>query len=87
MQKAGNVLEVNVEIVRVEMFGAVVEKVGTVVAEAFETVVAEDAEIVVVVEVAEVEVREWVVEGASEVASLGGHRHPKSRLHRQDGGR
>ena len=95
VQKAGNVLEVNVEIVRVERFGTVVEKVGTavaeasetVVAEAFETVGAEDAEIVVVVEVAEVEVREWVVEGASEVASLGGHRHPKSRLHRQDGGR
>ena len=78
-------LEVNVEIVRVDRFGTVVEKVGTAVVEAFETVAAEDAEIVVVI--AEVEVREWAVEGASEVASLGVHHHPKSRLHRQDGGR
>jgi len=66
---------------------AVAEASETVVAEAFETVGAEDAEIVVVVEVAEVEVREWAIEGASEVASLEGHHHPKSRLHRQDGGR
>jgi len=87
-QKAESVLELNVEIVRVERFGTVVEKVGTAVAEALETVVAEDAEIVVVVVVvAEVEVREWAIEGASEVASLEGHHHPKSRLHRQDGGR